>query len=99
MSGGAFRYAGAAMLALLIACATPTLASAASATQQRDDRANHDRWARAAPSDRASSSSDSSGEDADADDDSGHHHHANASETPPRHKGELNGKLHMGEWS
>ena len=97
MSGGAFRTAGAAMLVLLMAFTFPSLASAASATQQRDDHANHDRWARAS-TDHASPTSDSSSDDEDADD-SSHHHHANGSETQPRHKGELNGKLHMGEWS
>jgi hypothetical protein len=85
-----------AALAALTAAGQPGSAAAApvlNATQMRENRANHDRWARTAekkPAPKRPIASADAGKDAPEE--------AEASDAPPKHRGELNGKLRMGEW-
>ena len=58
------------------------------ASLQRENHLDKDRW------DRGSSSSSSSKHEEDYEHESDNH-----TATSGRHKGELNGKLHMGDWS
>lgn len=92
--------ASAASLLVTAAAATPADAQArgANAVQRRDDRADGDRWKRA--EDRSSATQrgsddrdkdvEASSSRADDDDDD--------EKDKPAHKGELNGKLDLGEW-
>ena len=89
------RLKCAALAAMLGGCAlaaassafaqTATTSNGVPADLQRQNHLNHDRWARGEPAAPARKSS--GGGDGD-----------NAPATSGSHKGELNGKLHMGEW-
>ena len=86
-----------AALAIAAAVSLFGLASAASAdvavnaTTQRDNKADHDKWKRTAPPEKKPSSS-SEDENSASDAKSGH------AQLSAKHSGELNGKLHLGDW-
>ena len=91
-----FAAATAAWL-LMAATAQAQASGGGGAGAQRDNRADHDRWSRSSPASTKASSDDSASSDDDGDHDQ--HDAHNATVTNRAHKGELNGKLHMGEWS
>ena len=77
------------------AAAAPAMAGGpvvVNATQARDDHANHDRWARSEK--KAADENKKPDGDAEQTDDQD----AKKDAVPPQHRGELNGKLHLGEW-
>lgn len=86
-----------AALAIAVAVSLLGLASTASAdvgvnaTTQRDNKADHDKWRKTAPPEKKASSSVD-------DDDSSSTAKATHAELSANHKGELNGKLHLGDW-
>ena len=82
----AMLLGGCALAAASDACAqSATTANGVPATLERQNHLSHDRWARGEPS--APSRKRTAAGEGD-----------NAPETSGPHKGELNGKLHMGEW-
>jgi hypothetical protein len=92
------RWLASLLVAVIATTAAPVLAAtapaggvhAANVTQQRENKANPDRWKRG-----ESQSSD------DDDDDAAKHHKKDHDEDPPKepaHRGELNGKLDLGSW-
>jgi hypothetical protein len=88
-----------AALSVMVAAFAVAFAAAADAQStgsggadaQRTNHLNHDRWARS-----------DSGAPPSKHDDSDDHHDSHDSDNHPAtsgpHKGELNGKLHMGDW-
>ena len=87
-----------ASIAVTAAVSLCGLASAAwagtlvSASQQRDNKADHDKWNKTMPASKKASSS--------SDDDDGQGSEAKAAQAKlsPKHKGELNGHLHLSDW-
>ena len=66
---------------------TTTTSTGVPADLQRQNHLSHDRWARGEPAAPVRKSGGGGGGDGD-----------NAPATTGPHKGELNGRLHMGEW-
>lgn len=87
------RAALAAAIALgLLGAATAASADATfNATIQRDNKADHDKWKKTEPSSKTAKSS-SDDEDNDAADTK------TQAKLSTRHKNELNGHLHLGDW-
>lgn len=64
---------------------------AVNATTQRDNKADHDKWTKTAPAvKKAKASSD--------DEESSEGSTSTHADLSSKHKGELNGRLHLGEW-
>jgi hypothetical protein len=87
-----------ALAALLVGTSmAPVPAAAESATQSRENRANHDRWARNAPAENKATSGDDEDDDSDSDATTSAKaiHMAAAAKI---HDGELNGNLHLKGW-
>ena len=88
-----------AALAFAAAVSLFGLASAASAdavvsaSQQRDNKADHDKWTKTAPTAKKATAT-SSDEDADQSSEA----KTAQAKLSPRHRSELNGHLHLGDW-
>ena len=81
----------AAAFSLFGLASTASADAVMSASQQRDNKADHDKWNKTAPVVKKTASS------SDEDDSAGEAKTTQA-KLSPKHRGELNGHLHLGEW-
>lgn len=89
------QIAGILLLVALEMAAISSPAQALNAVQTRENRANHDRWARSSASGTSSAAEDDDEDDSDSDKSKSV---KTAALKPSIHDGELNGNLHLKGW-